>query len=288
MAIRHNHYDLTKEIIGNSFSDMIFVSYNDFSVIEILKNMIEKFERKAEELIYHVIYNTNYKFTIDSLLIVLNFSLTYRNPSNNIFYNLVNYIVSTYKNIVVRGLFIGTNIQKILYKYIYEHNYPDCLLFINIMVTYNPSYLNDFYSVIYFLYDYYRNHRGIHINKLFPQKDYMFSLCNILEHIYLLDGEYNRLLKSSISTMLLYFLGSYKYLDKFSHREIYEHCVKTKVHQFNIERCDRDYVRLLNYNIKDMFLEIEKRNYRLNIKDCIKISVDFNDIQLLKYFVNKI
>ncbi len=302
LSIKKQHYDLTKYLVYNSLKDLISGNYSEYYIVEILKAHINSYGNKSDYFIYYLINSSKYIFSIDSILIILDYSLKYNvkisdtvatsnnNYEGNMFLYLINWILNKYKKTQINLMLCDSGIQKIIYKYISEHAYPECIEFMKLALKYKETLIHNIYCVIYNLYNTYKHNRGL-IKKnenILSQKDHMFNLVNLIEAIYKLDIKYCKLKNSNINVLLLYFLGSYRYNKIYSANEVFTNRVLMYISSKNHIRSIKDHKRHLNTNIIELFRNLEHNGYKLNLKECIKISVDYDDIELLRYFVDKL
>ena len=123
---------------------------------------------------------------------------------------------------------------------------------------------------------------------LIPKNKYIYSLVNVLYNYTKLLNRENHKFKysnytnySKLILLITYFIGSFQnsciiedrhYISEYSKEHIISDC---------------DYNEIINMDILSLIKRLAELNYKIDYRECIKISVNFDHKGLLMYLVDK-
>ena len=277
LSIIYNNYEMATYLIVRLLSNtpIVYDRLTPDELYNIINLLIRDKHVKSDTILYYII-NSQVQLNYKILRKLYDYSREDKliDKSDNMFLYSIRRILFTKNNRYIDNVFNLYGLKNIILKLIFFGDIDLCNQIIEYIIQYDNEKILLIYEVYYSLY-YYYNVDNTDDNKLYvildPIHTYMYPIVRTLYNfvnIVMSSKEYNNPYKyismNDLILIVVFFIGEYK---------------NDSIIRNNT---DKDLAEL---NLVELISELKELKYIINYKECIKISVNFYNKDILLYLV---
>lgn len=277
LSIIYNNYEMTTFLIVRllSANTILYEILTPDELYSIINSLIIDKNVKSDNILYYII-NSHVQLNYKILKKLYEYSREDKltDKSDNMFLYAIKRMLLTENKRYINNVFNLYGLKNIILELIYFGDINLCNYIIDNIIQYDKDKIILIYEVFYSLYYYYNIDNKDDIksyNILDPLHKYSYNIVRTLYNFVKIvidikdyNNPYKYISMNDLILIIVYFIGGYK-----NDSIIRNHTDK----------------EIMELNIVDLIIELKKLKYKINYKECIKLSVKYYNKDIILYLV---